>query len=105
LPVASLQALMIHDPGCTMQVKEATRTLHPKPDPFFVTTKHTKKKPKMEFTKDEVKTLYMSFFSRACATEKSCKKDAAARVLLRFYAFERQEVLRELRGEKFRGQD
>jgi hypothetical protein len=39
----------------------------------------------------------MSFFSRACATEKSCKKDAAARVLLRFYAFERHKVLRDLR--------
>ena len=48
-------------------------------------------------TKEETKTLYMSFFSRACATEKSCKKDAAERVLLCFYAFERQEVLRDLR--------
>jgi hypothetical protein len=43
----------------------------------------------------------MSFFSRACATEKSCKKDAAERVLLRFYAFERQEVLRDLRAPSF----
>ena len=44
---------------------------------------------------------YRVFFSRAFATEKSCKKDAAERVLLCFYAFERQEVLRALRAPSF----
>ena len=31
---------------------------------------------------DTTKTLCLSFFSRACATEKYCKKDATGRVLL-----------------------
>ncbi len=70
------------------------------PAPFFVTTKITKKSQKWSSRRKKPKP-YIVFFSRACVPEKSCKKDAAERVLLCFYAFERQEALRDLRASSF----